>query len=60
MAAAAVAAPVFSSSLPTVELDYSTVQAVGGNTVTGPASPHVRRSRWVGLDEATGAAAVRR
>ncbi|KAE9046369.1 hypothetical protein PR001_g1628 [Phytophthora rubi] len=35
VAAAVVAAPVFSSSLPTVELDYSTVQAVGGNTTVG-------------------------
>ncbi|KAJ8579073.1 hypothetical protein ON010_g127 [Phytophthora cinnamomi] len=35
MAAAAVAAPVLSSSLPTVELDYTTVQAVGGNTTVG-------------------------
>ncbi|KAE9337653.1 hypothetical protein PR003_g11899 [Phytophthora rubi] len=35
VAAAVVAAPVFSSSLLTVELDYSTVQAVGGNTTVG-------------------------
>uniref|UniRef100_H3GQ42 Carboxylesterase type B domain-containing protein n=1 Tax=Phytophthora ramorum TaxID=164328 RepID=H3GQ42_PHYRM len=35
MAVTAVVAPVFASSLPTVELDYTTVQAVGGNTTVG-------------------------
>ncbi|KAL3672198.1 hypothetical protein V7S43_002860 [Phytophthora oleae] len=33
--AATIVSPVLSSSLPTVELDYSTVQAVGGNTTVG-------------------------
>ncbi|KAG3110447.1 hypothetical protein PI124_g7824 [Phytophthora idaei] len=31
----AVVVPVISASLPTVELDYTTVQAVGGNTTVG-------------------------
>ncbi|KAG6975298.1 hypothetical protein JG688_00002528 [Phytophthora aleatoria] len=31
----AVVVPVLSASLPTVELDYTTVQAVGGNTTVG-------------------------